>query len=90
MIEDAGAVPAISTRKGNSMDVREWVQYGVDRGYANTYCYLHDSSPMTDKEEEEYVVEGGDPCIPTLRVWLEGEREALSGTDHHTEQLSLL
>ena len=42
----------------NHMTVDEWVEYGVDHGYADTYCYLHESSPMTEQEEQEYVVEG--------------------------------
>jgi len=71
----------------NHMTVDEWVQYGLDLGYADSYCYLHDSSPMTDEEEEEYVVEGGDPCIPTLRVWLDQERNLPSSQSPNIQQL---
>lgn len=69
------------------MTVDEWVQYGLDLGYADSYCYLHDSSPMTDEEEEEYVVEGGDPCIPTLRVWLDQEQNLPSSQSPSIQQL---
>lgn len=68
------------------MTVDEWVQYGLDKGYADSYCYLHDSSPMTDEEEEEYVVEGGDPCIPTLRVWLDQEQNLPSSQSPNIQQ----
>jgi hypothetical protein len=71
----------------NYMTVDEWVQYGLDLGYADSYCYLHDSSPMTDEEEEEYVVEGGDPCIPTLRVWLDQEQNLPSSQSPSIQQL---
>jgi len=71
----------------NNMTVDEWVQYGLDKGYADSYCYLHDSSPMTDEEEEEYVVEGGDPCIPTLRVWLDQEQNLPSSQSPSIQQL---
>ena len=71
----------------NYMTVDEWVQYGLDLGYADGYCYLHDSSPMTDEEEEEYVVEGGDPCIPTLRVWLDQEQNLPSSQSPSIQQL---
>ena len=73
----------------NHMDVRDWVQYGVDRGYAETYCYMHDSSPMTDQEEEDYVVNGEDPCIPTLRVWLDQEQNPLSSQFPNIQQQTL-
>lgn len=52
------------------MTIEEWVQYGIDHGYAETFCYMHDSAPMTDIEAAEYE-EGEDPCIPTLRAWLQ-------------------
>jgi hypothetical protein len=70
----------------NHMTVDEWVEYGVDHGYADTYCYLHESSPMTEQEEQEYVVEGGDPCIPTLRVWLDQEQNLPSSQPPNTQQ----
>ena len=70
----------------NRMTVHEWVQYGLDNGYADSYCYFHDSSPMTDEEEEEYIVDGGDTCIPTLRVWLDQEQNLPSSQSPSIQQ----
>lgn len=53
----------------NHLTIEQWVQYGIDNGYAETFCYMHDSAPMTDEEAKEYD-DGIDPCIPALRVWL--------------------
>lgn len=54
----------------NHLTLDQWIQYGIDNNYAEAFCYMHDSSPMTDEEAKEYE-EGNDPCIPTLRVWLD-------------------
>jgi hypothetical protein len=54
------------------MNLQEWVEYGVKMGWAETFCYMHDSAPMDDEESADYE-EGGDPCIPTLRVWMDRE-----------------
>jgi hypothetical protein len=64
-------------------------------GLTNTHCdpsffvskHTQHSSPMTDEEEEEYVVEGGDPCIPTLRVWLDQEQNLPSSQSPNIQQL---
>ena len=54
----------------NHLTLEQWIQYGVDHDYAEGFCYMHDSAPMTDEEAKEYYEEGSDPCIPMLRVWL--------------------
>lgn len=54
----------------NHLSIEDWVQYGIDHGYVDTFCYMHDSAPMNDQEAGEYE-NGEDPCIPTLRVWLD-------------------
>ena len=50
------------------MDIDEWVEYGLKMGFAESFCYMHDSSPMTDQEEEEYVVNGEQREIPPLKM----------------------
>lgn len=53
------------------MNITEWIQYGIDNGYAETFCCMHDSIPMNEEECKEYYENESDPCIPTLRVWLD-------------------
>lgn len=53
------------------MTFAEWMALGIEKGWiAEGVCQTHDGTPMTDKEEAAWE-EGGDPCIPILRVWAE-------------------
>lgn len=53
------------------MNFAEWVAYGQDKGWiADDVYQTHDGVPMTEDESKEFD-EGGDPCIPVLRVWIE-------------------
>jgi hypothetical protein len=80
----------VSTQMTTEMTMREWVQYGLDHGYAETFCYFHDSAPMEQWEAKEYYEDGGDPCIPTLRVWLDREEDDLpSSLPPNTQQQTL-
>jgi len=69
----------------NHMSIDEWIDYGVERGYAEKFCYMHDSSPMEEWEAVGYD-DGEDPCIPTLRVWLDQEQSLPSSPDPNTQQ----
>lgn len=51
------------------MNLEEWLEYGIKKGYAEQFCCIHDSPPMNDSEADAYY-SGLEPCIPTLRVWL--------------------
>jgi hypothetical protein len=52
-------------------DFASWMEYGVDKGWvAPGVCMTHDLVPM-HPEEAEVFEEGGDPCIPIIRVWTE-------------------
>lgn len=47
----------------------EWIKYGVDKGYASdATCETHNGPELTEEEEKEFD-EGGDPCVPILRLW---------------------
>lgn len=73
----------------NHMTIDQWIQYGLDKGYAETFCYMHDSAPMEEWEAKDYE-EGNDPCIPTLRVWLDQEEDdLLSSPSPSTQQQTL-
>lgn len=51
------------------MTIDEWIQIGIENGWAETFCYTHDIVPMNDDEADDYFG-ANDVCIPTIRVWL--------------------
>lgn len=54
-----------------------WLLYGIEQGWVSEgHCDTHDRMPVTDEEEAAFD-EGGDPCIPVLRVW--GAEGRMSG-----------
>lgn len=51
------------------MNLTEWLQYGIDKGYCSDgVCATHDGLPDTEEEMKEWE-DGGDPCIPAVRIW---------------------
>ena len=51
------------------MNIHEWIQYGIDRGYCTpTACNTHDGPEMTAEEADAFE-EGYDPCIHVVRLW---------------------
>jgi hypothetical protein len=51
------------------MTFEEWVQYGVDKNWSTEiYCDTHDAPRITVEEGNEFD-EGGDPCLPVIRIW---------------------
>ena len=53
------------------MTFDEWMQFGRDAGWiAAGCCATHTLLPMTAEEEQEFE-DGGDPCVPAVRVWTE-------------------
>jgi hypothetical protein len=47
----------------------EWLNRGIDAGWITPpTCWMHDSPEIT-KEEEKEMDDGGDPCIPIIRLW---------------------
>ena len=49
----------------------EWVAVGQNAGWISPgVCIMHDGMPMTDEEAADYE-DGGDPCTPGFRVWIE-------------------
>jgi hypothetical protein len=45
-----------------------WLELGRANGWVTEFCAMHDVGPMTPEENEVHA-DGGDPCIPSLRVW---------------------
>jgi hypothetical protein len=53
----------------DSLDFREWIEYGVTNGWVSEpSCFHHDLLPTTE-EEDVAMEEGDDPCIHVLRLW---------------------
>lgn len=58
-------------------DFDAWLSHGIEQGWVSEgHCDTHDRMPVTDEEEAAFD-EGGDPCIPVLRVW--GAEGRMSG-----------
>ena len=52
----------------------EWLQTGIAAGYCSEpVCDTHDGIPMTIAEREQFE-DGYDPCIPAVRLMIDGER----------------
>lgn len=48
----------------------EWLNRGIDAGWITPVsCWNHDTFEITLEEEKE-MDEGGDPCIPIVRLWM--------------------
>ena len=55
----------------SDVDFREWVSFGVEKGWVSfPVCDIHEGLPMTPEEEDEWA-DGYDPCVVAMRVWLE-------------------
>jgi hypothetical protein len=51
------------------MDFYEWLQIGVEKKWiSNPFCYTHDGDPYMSDEEQEEWDDGGDPCMPVVRL----------------------
>lgn len=56
------------------MNVHEWLEYGVEKGYCTPVCCAtHDGIPDTEEEQKAWD-EGYDPCAPIVRLWEPDER----------------
>jgi hypothetical protein len=52
------------------MTLKEWIIYGMDRGFcSDSVCATHEGVPNTSAEEAEWE-KGYDPCIPAVRIWI--------------------
>ena len=51
------------------MTFEQWLAYGQEKKWISEgVCAMHDGLPLTE-EEMAYEEDGGDPCVPALRVW---------------------
>ena len=53
------------------MTFDQWLAYGKTKTWISEgVCETHDGLPMTEEEMQMWD-DGGDPCIPALRVWVD-------------------
>lgn len=53
------------------VDFDTWLAYGTQKGWVSEgFCAMHDTPPLAD-DENDLFEDGGDPCVPALRVWLD-------------------
>ena len=58
----------------------EWILYGIEHGYCeDVSCYTHNGFTLTEEENNEFD-EGGDPCVPVVRVWVEADQQEQRAT----------
>lgn len=50
------------------MDFSTWLTFGIDQKYIDpVVCQTHEGVRMTPEEDQEFE-DGGDPCIPVIRL----------------------
>ena len=53
----------------NLDEVWEWLQIGIDKGWVTEpFCNTHDGDPYMTAEEEQEWEDGGDPCMPVIKI----------------------
>jgi hypothetical protein len=46
-----------------------WIQNGIDRGWVTEpFCATHDGDPYMEEEEAQEWEDGGDPCLPVIKI----------------------
>ena len=73
------------------MTFDEWLELGILLKFCSEpECDTHGSPAMTKAERIEFE-EGGDPCVPVVRLWGEGEApgsEVLTSSPGATETMT--
>ena len=64
------------------MTYDEWLQYGREHSYIGPIvCATHDGTPTTEAEDAEFD-DGGDPCLPIARVYVDHEERIAVEANH--------
>ena len=57
------------------MTFEEWLTIGVESRFCSEpECQTHNMVEMTE-DEKAFFEDGGDPCVPVVRLWIEGAPE---------------
>jgi hypothetical protein len=47
----------------------DWIEFGIEAGFVTEpFCHTHDGDPYMSEEESKDWEDGGDPCMPVLKV----------------------
>lgn len=47
----------------------DWINFGIEKGWiTEPFCNTHDGDPYMTEEEEAEWEEGGDPCLPVVKL----------------------
>lgn len=66
----------------SEMTFDQWMQYGIDQGWAGPpVCDIHDGLPTTAAEDDEFM-DGGDPCVHIIRLYPDAETKAGVEANH--------
>lgn len=50
-------------------EVWDWLQIGIAKGWVTEpFCNTHDGDPYMTEEEEKEWEDGGDPCLPVIKI----------------------
>jgi hypothetical protein len=50
-------------------DFNKWLATGIENNWVSEpFCHTHDGDPYMTEEEEEQWEEGGDPCMPVVKL----------------------
>jgi hypothetical protein len=51
------------------IELLDWIQVGVDKGWVSpAFCNTHDGDAYMTEDEEKEWEDGGDPCMPVLKL----------------------
>lgn len=55
------------------MTYQDWIALGLSSGFCSPpECETHNGVTLTEEEEAEFEA-GGDPCVPVLRLFPDGD-----------------
>lgn len=53
------------------IEFSDWLQVGIDQGWiSDPFCNTHDGDPYMTEEEEKEWEDGGDPCMPVVKLFV--------------------
>jgi hypothetical protein len=74
----------------DTVSIGEWLEQGQANGYAShVFCEIHDGAPLSEEEEAEFD-DGGDPCVPMIRVYEYPEDQQAVSDNCNVEKLDFI
>ncbi len=52
------------------VEFHDWLNLGIEKGWISPpFCNTHDGDPYMSEEEEKEWEDGGDPCLPVVKLF---------------------